>query len=67
MSNKLCKDNYLTVVIKILERIRETRRHNIQRNDNQLNYIEHKELICDTQYNSTSAIVPSVIMLNVAF
>ncbi len=67
MSNKLCKVNYLTVVIKILERIRETRRHNIQRNDNQLNYIEHKGLISDTQHNSTSAIVPSVIMLNVAF
>jgi len=62
----LCKDNYLTVAIKILERITEARRHDIQRNDNQLNYIEHKGLIYDTQHNSARATVLSVTMLNVA-
>jgi hypothetical protein len=34
----------------------------IQHND-----IQHKQLICDTQHNSTRAIMLSVIMLNVTF
>jgi hypothetical protein len=43
------------------------RRHGIQHNNTQYNDIQHKQLICDTQHNSTRAIVLSVIMLNVTF
>jgi hypothetical protein len=68
MTNTLAFDeSKFIAILKSSTTQAHERRHDIQHNDTQHNDIQHndsqhKEFICDNQHDSTSAIIPSVIM-----
>ncbi len=73
MTNTLAFDDpELISILKCSTTQAPERRHDIQHNDTQHNDIQHndsqhKEHICDNQHDSTSVIIPSALMLKVAF